>query len=238
MARHNNPRIATDGLVLCLDAANIKSYPGSGTTWTDLSGNGINGTFVNTPTYDSLNGGSLSFNGTNASISTSNTNLLHFLNRAPYSFEVWAYPRTNTTNSYPGFIDRESNPGTGRDGYNIYYTKVGIAAGSNLIATERFGTGTVTNIGTTLTDAVFFNNWHHFCTVYDGTTLSFYRNGVSLGSGASTHNITNTVKSLTIAVRGGVHSDSKIPTVRFYNRALTAAEIQQNFNALRGRFGI
>ena len=58
-----NSRIITENLVLCLDAANSKSYPGSGTTWTDLSGNGNNATLTNGPTYSSANGGSIVFDG-------------------------------------------------------------------------------------------------------------------------------------------------------------------------------
>jgi len=65
MAVGYNPRIVTDGLVLALDAGNTKSYPGSGTTWTDLSGNGNTGTLTNGPTFDSANGGSIVFDGTN-----------------------------------------------------------------------------------------------------------------------------------------------------------------------------
>ncbi len=63
MTYFHSPRIPTDGLVLALDAANTKSYTGSGTTWSDLSGNGNNGTLTNGPTFDSDNGGSLDFNG-------------------------------------------------------------------------------------------------------------------------------------------------------------------------------
>jgi hypothetical protein len=238
MSLFHSPRIVTDGLVLCLDAANVKSYPGTGATWFDLSGNSINGTLTNSPSYNSLNSGILSFNGTNSFVSFSNTSTIHFLNRSPYSFDFWVYPRTNTTNAYPGFIDRESNPGTGRDGYNFYYTKVNITSGFNYIATERFGTGTVTNNGLTLSDAVFFNNWHYFCVVYNGNNLILYRNNVLINSLSSTHNITNTTQSLRIAQRGGNYSDSNIANVKIYNRALSSTEMSQNFNALRGRFGL
>jgi hypothetical protein len=211
---------------------------GVDTVWYDMSGNALNGTFSNSPFYDNTNSGSLSFNGTNASVNLPSSSLLQFLTRSTYSFETWVYPRTDTSASYPGWINRESNPGSGRDGYNLYYTKVGIAAGSNYVATERWGTGTATNTGTTLTDAVFFNNWHCFCSTYDGTTLSFYRNGALVNSAASVQNVTNTAQVVTIGQRGGVFSDSKIATTRFYNISLTATQVAQNFNALRGRYGI
>ena len=72
MAYRNGPKIVTDGLVLCLDAAIGKSYPGSGTSWTDLSGNGNNGTLQNTPTFNSANGGSLIFDAANDVVSLPN----------------------------------------------------------------------------------------------------------------------------------------------------------------------
>ena len=65
MALSHSPSIITDSLILCLDAANTKSYPGSGATWTDLSGNGNNVTLTNGPTYSSVDGGSIVFDGTN-----------------------------------------------------------------------------------------------------------------------------------------------------------------------------
>ncbi len=73
MAHFHSPRIITDGLVLALDAANQKSYPGSGTTWSDLSGNGNNGTLTNGPTFDSGNNGSIIFDGVDDYITTGTT---------------------------------------------------------------------------------------------------------------------------------------------------------------------
>ena len=72
MALSHSPLIVTDGLVLCLDAANKKSYSGSGTTWTDRSGNGNNGTLVNGPTFDSGNGGSIDFDGVDDNVNLGN----------------------------------------------------------------------------------------------------------------------------------------------------------------------
>ena len=66
MGLSHSPRIVTDGLVFCLDAANIRSYPGTGTTWTDLKG-GNEGTLTNGPTFSSDNAGSISTDGSNDS---------------------------------------------------------------------------------------------------------------------------------------------------------------------------
>ena len=64
MGLSHSPRIVTDGLVFCVDAGDKMSYPGAGTTWTDLSKNRNNGTLTNGPTFDSANGGSIVFDGT------------------------------------------------------------------------------------------------------------------------------------------------------------------------------
>lgn len=72
MSIYGGPDIITDGLVFCLDAANSKSYPGTGTAWTDLSGNDNNGTLTNGPTFDSSNGGSIVFDGVNDQVNCGN----------------------------------------------------------------------------------------------------------------------------------------------------------------------
>ena len=71
MGLAHSPRIVTDGLVLCVDAANTKSYPGSGTTWTDISGKGHNGTLTNGPTFSSDNMGGIVFDGSNDAVTLS-----------------------------------------------------------------------------------------------------------------------------------------------------------------------
>jgi hypothetical protein len=82
------PRVVTDGLVLALDAADTNSYPGSGTTWNDLSGNGNTGTLTNGPTYSSDNGGSIVFDGTNDYVPLVN----NLGDPQQFTIEFWAYP--------------------------------------------------------------------------------------------------------------------------------------------------
>jgi hypothetical protein len=239
MGINYNPRIVTDSLVLALDAANSKSYPGSGTTWTDLSGRGNTGTLTNGPTYSGSNGGSLSFNYTDLEyVSFSNSSSLQFLNRLPYTLEAWVYPTRNPgANNWTGIFDRESDAGSGRDGYNLYF--LGSAGTDTYFFTERFTSGSYNPVSVTLNQSITVNNWHHIVGTYDGTTLTLYRNGSSVGTPVTTTgNITNSSKTLTLGVRGGQYFDGRISNAKIYNRALTAAEISQNFNALRGRYGI
>ena len=100
-----------NGLVLCLDAGNTKSYPGSGTAWTDLSGIGNTGTLVNSPAYSSANGGSIVFDGTNDYTSLSPGNTFAF-GTQPFAIEIWI--NFNSTGSAWYFIDaRNSGQTTG-----------------------------------------------------------------------------------------------------------------------------
>jgi hypothetical protein len=86
---------------------------------------------------------------------------------------------------------------------------------------------------------VSVNAWHHIVATYDGSLLRIYRNGSYVStSSASSGAITNTVKTLTIGVRGGQYFDGRIGITNIYNRTLSASEIKQNFNSLRARFGL
>jgi hypothetical protein len=235
----HSPRIITENLVLCLDAANRKSYPTTGTTWTDLSGLGNTGTLVNTPTYNTANSGYFDFDYLQSeSVSFSNSSSIQFLNTSPYTLEAWVYPTRNPgAGNFTGIFDRESNPGSGRDGYNMYF--LGSATTDTFFFTERFTSGSYNAVPVTLNQSVSVNNWHHIVGTYNGTTLTLYRNGSSVGTPATTTgNITNTSKSLTVGVRGGNYFGGRISNAKIYNRALTATEITQNYNALKHRFGL
>jgi len=229
--------IVRTGLVLDLDAGMNASYNGSGTTWTDLSGTGNTGTLVNTPTYNSS--GYFDFDYLQSeSVSFNSSSSLQFLNTSPYTLEAWVYPTRNSgTGNYTGIFDRESNPGSGRDGYNMYF--LGSATTNTFFFTERFTSGSYNPVSVTLNQSVSVNSWHHIVATYNGTTLTLYRNGSSVGTPATTTgNITNTSKTLTIGVRGGQYFGGRIANTKIYNRSLTASEIQQNYNATKSRFGL
>jgi hypothetical protein len=238
MGLNHSPSIVTSGLVLALDAANPKSYPGSGTTWNDLNGNINNGTLVNTPTYNT--NVSFSFDYTQFEYVTfANTNSLMFLNLLPYTLEAWIYPTIDPgSGNYTGIFNRESSDvGAVRDGYNVFVVQSG---GSNvLISSERFAAGSVVNAGEYLATASFLNNWHHILATFDGSTVKFYRNAsLKQTSGITTTNLTNNIQTLQIAQRGGQYYRGNISIANIYNRALTADEILQNYNALKGRYGL
>jgi hypothetical protein len=226
--------IITSGLTLNLDAGFTPSYPKSGTTWTDISFSGNNGTLVNGPTFNSANGGSIVFDGVDDYVSTTYNSNVAFLNRSPYTLEVFVNPLS--VSQYPGWIDREANLGLGRDGYNLIYSQVAMPAGSVYVFTERFATGSAAQAATTLTTSSFFGNWSHLVSTYNGSTLSLYVNGILMGSSTSTGNITNGSTALQIGRRGVTSSSGKIAISRIYNRALTNVEILQNYQSQFPRF--
>jgi hypothetical protein len=218
------PEIVENGLVLALDAGNTKSYPGSGTTWTDLSGRGNNGTLTNGPTYSSSNGGSIVFNGTNYATAPSGSS---FQFTGDFSIEEWIYP---TTISGIHVIFDTRSGGAPVTGIAIY-----VSSSGNLILYN----GTTAYI--TSSSTLSINNWYHCCISRIGSTTRMYINSNSVGS-------TNTLPtSLTdgnciIAKTNEASSNyfiGRIPLVKVYkNRGLTASEIQQNYIATKGRYGL
>jgi hypothetical protein len=224
----NPPNTVTSGSVLNLNAGLVMSYPRGGTTWYDINGsnNSINGSLNNGPTFNSTNN-SLAFDGTDDNVSTSYNSAVAFLNTSPYTLEVLVNAQSQI--NYPGFMNRESNVGLGRDGYNLIYTLVGQSAGQVFVFSERFTTGTSTFAGFTTATSSFFNNWHHVLSTYDGSMVRIYYDGVLQGSGSSTGNITNASKALEIANRNGAVLKGNLSYARVYNRALSQSEILQNY---------
>lgn len=230
----HSPKIVTDGLVLCLDAGNPKSYPGSGTTWSDLSGNGNNGTLTNGPTYSSSNGGSLSFDGSNDYSQLSDT-----LAPSTGPFSCFFWYQIIGTSGRGGLFERRNIPP-----YNGW--SLGQGGTSNWACRVSDGT----NYRNYQFSYPSTNTWYYDGFTWDGSgTLNPYRNGSVDTGGTATSSGTvgnidtsGTRYAMAIASRRDASNSSYLPCkvsyTHVYNRALTASEIQQNFNALRGRFSI
>jgi len=232
LATNYNPRIVTDGLVLCLDAGNSKSYPGSGTTWTDLSGNGNSGTLVNGVGYNIDGGGSLVFDGVDDEITIPYTPNLAFTD-AIMSCESWVY--VDSLSSAFSIINKRGNRFT-QNSNRPYVFEV------NTDGRVRWILDDATTVCDTATGLMQTDQWYHLVATHDGTNSKIYINGVenvSVSSGTSSINDTGD-----IPVRIGWryqnstinYSDGKISITRVYNKALTAQEIQQNYNATKSRF--
>ena len=227
MAFSHNPRIVTgDSLVLCLDAADKVSYPSIGTTWKDLSGNGLDGT-ISGATFNSGNGGSIVFDGTNDYVSLAASSKYYF-GRSDFSVEVWVKTTSNGRN-----IALHRNSAVNR------YTLLEIDSNKARIlmwkASANYSIGTGTS---TIND----NNWHHIVAtrIESVPAVYIYVDGVLEGSGAD--NALDAPESsnwyLASQTGGDKFMDGSISNFRLYNKALTSQEVLQNFNALRGRFGV
>ena len=239
-----NPSIITDGLLLAVDAANIKSYPGSGSIWNDLSGNGRHGTFAGSPTFSNQTN---SFDGTNWTTFADDTEL-DFLNRLPMTYEVFCKPTQVWPNtSWRGLIDRESNPGSGRDGYTMWLSH-NTSSGAWYFRLERFTEGTQIGPIFSISQSDVLNKFHHIVGTYDGTLAKIYHNTVLKQTVTNTNNVTNTSQTTSIGTRNGTYQQSgftsgnafigEIPIARIYNKALSASEVKQNFEASRSRVGL
>ena len=226
------PEIVEDGLVLALDAGNTKSYPGSGTTWTDLSGSGNNGDLVNGVGYSGDNLGSLSFDGVDDYVST-NFNPVLNSNRL-YTYEIWF-----KDDSVGGFLSNTALISNYGGSATTPYSRLHIRNNGTLFIGERNTTPTERELSTSF--SVVDNTWKHIVATATSNELFLYVNGISIGT--SVQRPGGTITSGQNFVIGGNHlgryQSCNIAIVRIYlDRALTASEIQQNFKATRGRFGI
>jgi len=231
MAFAYSPKIVTDGLVFVVDAANKKSYPGSGTTWSDLVGSN-NGTLTNGPTFDSGDGGSIVFDGVNDYVS--GTGLpIGGGSGTSQSFSVWFKADSFTT---PVFSN-------GLFFWNIY-EGVGVMDDGEVYIQTRGdnSTGDFSPIPTAT-----INTWHNAAFNFNqGVSYEIWLDGISFGSvpTSDTSSAPNSSQIWSIGSRivdGNVlegYLNGNIATVQAYNRALSASEVLQNYNALKGRFGL
>ena len=218
-----NSSIVTSGLVLCLDAGSPRSYPGSGTIWSSVSGNVATGTLTNGVTYSSTNTGILVFDGIDDRVNVVNS--IPSLS----NLTIELFLRTSVVDGTQNiFLDQffslryEISPITNK--FNIH-----LGNGSSWAYTTLPSTTTVVA-----------NTWYQTAWTWNGSTAVMYVNGVaenSLSSGAfssTTGNITlgQHTPDVSYAWAGSMGS------VKIYNTALTSDQVLQNFNAQRGRYGI
>lgn len=228
MGTSYNPKIITDGLVLCLDAANPKSYPGSGTTWTDIINQAVC-TLTNGPTFTS---NYFSFDNVDDYGSIAYQTSLNTPNG--YSCEIWVYP----TGDDGEILSRgTSDSGASPDNPRIYvYANGTIYFDWSTTGTDRYITSTA---------ACNINKWNQiFCLATPGSSLQIYINSVAGGGVQIGGSLPNPLNNTThpIIIGGALwiprYVGARISVIRMYNRVLSATEIAQNYNAMRGRFGV
>ena len=232
--------IVSDGLVLNVDAGYTPSYSRSGTTWYDLSYNGYNPTLINGTTYNNSNGGVMVFDGVNDYVGfSSGYTQLNFTGSTPYTLEMFVKVDEITEGSYERLVDKEgTDMGSGRDGYNILTTKVGITSGSTRIQGERWVSGL--NYGGFSLDKIdntLISVWNHFVWSYSGGTNNskFYNNGYLVDQRSAGGLITNILRPLGVMGPSGYNKGS-VSSFKVYNRPLSSSEILQNYQAQFPRF--
>ena len=236
MGLAHSPRIVTDGLVLALDAGNTKSYPGSGTTWTDIIGNN-NGTLTNGPAFSSDNGGYLDFDGSNDYVQLPASSDLNF-GTGNFTIEGWF--NKDATTALQTLLCSNKYYTNGNNGNWI----LRISSATQIALATYDGTGNLEY--TEFSASTSVDTWHHFALVREGTGTNetkFYLDGVLKGSMTVSKSLTD---AGTNGLRIGEESDSgpgnapfngKISNVKIYKgKALTASEVLQNYNALKGRY--
>jgi hypothetical protein len=230
MALAHSPRIVTDGLVLALDAGNTKSYPGSGTTWTDLSGRGNNGTLTNGPTYNSSNGGSIVFDGLDDLVQVADNVTLDIAGDKTLS--CWVYMGADSAGC--GIAGKMNG--------TVYGMSLAYGWGSKGFQAIAWNSSNAPQLDKDLSRDI--NKWVYISATQSGTTRTIYAwdiLGIRIASGGTgTHSWDNNLSFIVGRSNSGssVPANTGISQIYVYNRALTAAEIKQNFNAMRGRYGI
>lgn len=240
--------LVTDGLVLALDAGRTLSYSGSGTTWTDLSDNSNNGTLTNGPTFSSDNFGAIVFDGTDDFV-TLGTQINSDITTTNVTISFWAY--IDSTAADEVFVSME-NLVVGQplgiwydtsSTYQVQNTGSGdVGGGSTNVITTAVTDASSEKRFTTSNNALSANTWYNIVVVLDVTNNEFYTyiNGVEEAKWVS-NNTSGGIKSTTNDFRiagASPYLDGRISQFLVYTKALTATEVTQNFNTLRGRYGI
>ena len=230
------PVVVTSGLIMYLDAGNVLSYPGTGTTWFDLTTNNNNGFLINSPTYSSANGGSILFNGINQFVNIPTTNI-SLVNVSQFSYSAWVKFNSeipgNAFFSYGELNGFNSDILFAWSGGNLFFQ---VNNGSDGSGSYSYNT---------------FNTWVNLSVVYDGSLfgnsnrLKLYVNGVlvtltfSYTVPATTGFVSQPSCELGDYVGDGSNVfciNGNIATTLLYNRALTSQEVLQNYDAFKLRY--
>ena len=228
-ANFDYENIVTSGLVLNLDAGFVGSYPTTASTWYDISGNDKNSTLTNGPTFNSANSGSIVFDGVDDYVLT--PSLLNASLNPTESVFVWFNPAA------AGQIVSELGQATINTGYH----DSNIEVNSSGIFSFSVWHGSLTN--KVVSSAKSFNNWYHLGFTYSGTTFIAYINGSSIGTTTFTRQPPTSLHYGLCSIDGtnmgtSAYGSGKMGNFMFYNRALSATEVSQNYNAQKGRFGL
>jgi len=244
------PEIITTNLLLYLNAGNSTSYPGSGSTWFDISGNGNSGSLTNGPTFSSANGGIIVFDGTNDRVIVSSLNLS---TTSRITLNMWV----RFTSLPAGGGDTFRFLAELSDNYNSFSDSFFVATAIES-SNVRWFTQDKGNVGYNAKNLIsplpVINTWYNFTVIYDHTQAAsnertFYINGVNQTNiasteGGTTYNSDNTNnfgnRHLYIGGRSNTSfsSNMDLGVFQVYTTALSQSEVTQNYNALKNPYGV
>lgn len=236
----SNSKIVQSSLNWYLDASQLRSYPGSGTTWTNLYGTGKNGTLVNSPVFSNLYGGAFRFDGWNAGSYVdfgSNPGGNGIYSPTALSFSTWIY--SPSPNYY--YLGQMNIAFTGVYGGASYGLQMYLAVGGGLVTARwaiKRSQGDIADISYDIS----YYNFYNLVGTYDGTNSKLYVNGALVSTSAT---FSGTVINLPGTSFGlCVNSGDQAPFSGYmynaimYNKALSATEVLQNYTVTKKRFGL
>jgi len=222
------PPIITNGLIINLDGGFTPSYPTTGTTWYDLSSGGNNGTLTNGPTYSSVNGGSIVFDGVDDKVICPNNSNINFNASQSFTTCCWAYLTANS--GYEVFMAKHVG-GTGYIPNLLWY-------GST--PELRWWFNGEVNV-TYTSNKTYLNQWRFICmSIERPSNIGYiFEDGILVASGSISSSSPANSGQLQIGNDDfGSALSGRISIVQIYNRLLSSSEILQNYNAQKGRFGL
>tara|TARA_Y100000385_G_scaffold237428_1_gene251917 strand:- start:204 stop:902 length:699 start_codon:yes stop_codon:yes gene_type:complete len=232
MGIRRGPNIVRDGLVFAVDAANPSSFVSGSTAWNDLTLNQNNGTLINGPAFSSANAGSIVFDGSDDYVSIPPTNFNAVLTN---TITLETFINISNTSGYQLI-------GGGQDNTLYRYTA---AFNWNQSGQSKLGfdleaaSGQVRLVSSSTYTS---NNWLHLVGTYDGSTAKFYVNNIledtDSGTSGNVNDFDGFILGRDINLSAGRVFNGKMACYKVYNRALSASEVLQNYNALKGRFGL
>jgi hypothetical protein len=223
MSLSHSPKVVTDGLVLYLDAANQRSYPKSGTTWSDLAG-ANNGTLNNMENnFDPANKGSLSFDGSDDNVEIANSSQFH---NQRMTASIWINPQTVDTSNYTHlFWKKRTNSPYSSFGLWLENSTRNIYGG---FGQNHESSGSI----------IPLDEWTFVSLTYDGSYRRIFLNGLlDVETADSNHTIQYDSNPILLGYGDyNLEFNGRISIAQIYNRALTGDEVRQNYLATRGRY--
>ena len=210
-------------LKLFIDAGNLDSYPGSGSTVTDLIGT-QNGTLINAVGYNSANGGYFTFNGVDQFIDLGNNPLIRTLDARTMSMWV-KVSTTASTVLNPFFFDTEL---TTFKGLYFYFDAGGYWGG--LASASSYQQISIKNVATK-------DVWYYLTYAFDGTFHKAYLNGVLVATYNQTMSVVNSTVNSIIGGLNPYYHKGNISMMKIYNTQLSDAEVLTDFNEFKNRYG-